>query len=342
MLKHLFIVLLVIFTITGCSQSDSVVKIAGPTMGTQYHISWIGQSEGAENIQQLVDQRLLDINRIMSTYDPESELSRLNRRNQALNAEVVSAALADVLAQALEVYIQSEGRFDVTVGPLVNAWGFGPGKHRDQKLSKEEVDALLSGIGSSAIHLDDRVLSTDKPLYIDLSAIAKGWAVDQIGYLLEQQGIISYLVEIGGELRSRGTKSDGNGWRVAVERPVLDAMDRQVQLVLEPGDSALATSGDYRNYFEEQGVRYSHTIDPHTGYPITHQLASVTVLNPSCALADAWATALNVAGPEQAILLANRYKLTAYAIVRTENGFTELASDEFLHRFPGLIHGSEQ
>ncbi|MDO6681136.1 FAD:protein FMN transferase [Oceanobacter sp. 5_MG-2023] len=341
MLKHLFVVLLVIFTAAGCSQPDSVVKVAGPTMGTQYHVSWIGQNDSAEQIQHLIDQRLADINRIMSTYDPDSELSQLNRQTLALDNVTLSEELADVLAQALMIYNQSEGRFDVTVGPLVNAWGFGPGKHRDQKLSEEEVNGLLAGIGSDAIHLDDRTLSTDKPLYIDLSAIAKGWAVDQIGYLLEQQGVVSYLVEIGGELRARGSKPDGSGWRVAIERPALDSMAHQVQLVLEPGDSALATSGDYRNYFEEQGVRYSHTIDPHTGYPITHQLASVTILNPSCALADAWATALTVAGPEQAVLLANRYQLTMYAIVRTGDGFTELASDEFLRRFPGLMQGNE-
>lgn len=337
MFKYLSVVLVALFILSGCDKTPDVVKIAGPTMGTQYHISWVGDDADSEKIQPLIDARLVAINKAMSTYDPTSELSLLNQQQAPLANETISDDLAEVLRDALEVYQKSEHRFDVTVGPLVNAWGFGPGKHLDERLPQEEVDQLLSEIGSDAIHLNGDQLSTDKPLYIDLSAVAKGWGVDQLANLLEQQGIHSYLVEVGGELRTRGQKPDGSNWRVAIERPALDAMDREVQLIVEPGDAGLATSGDYRNYFEENGVRYSHTIDPATGYPITHRLASVTVIHKQCGMADAWATALNVAGPDNAMRLANQYQLAAYAIVRTDTGFTAVASDEFKRRFPHAV-----
>ncbi|WP_221798589.1 FAD:protein FMN transferase [Oceanobacter mangrovi] len=334
--KHLILAFSFLFILTACSKEPEVVRISGPTMGTQYHVSWVGDESSAEAIQADIDALLVQVNKSMSTYDPQSELSLLNQQKQAID-QTISAGLADVLTEALEVNHKSEGLFDVTVGPLVNAWGFGPGKHLDERLPQNEVDDLLTQIGSDHIHLNGQQLQSDIPLYIDLSAIAKGWGVDQVAELLVSKGINSYLVEIGGELRIAGNKPDGASWRIAIERPTSEVSDRQVQLILEPGQAGVATSGDYRNYFEENGVRYSHTINPKTGYPITHRLASVTVIADKCSMADAWATALNVAGPELAMELANQNKLAAFIIVRTDTGFSEAASDEFKRRFPGAL-----
>jgi thiamine biosynthesis lipoprotein len=306
-------------------------------MGTQYHISWVSTQTGSasvevesQSIQLGVDELLLNINKSMSTYDKNSELSVIN---QTFNSDWqnISVDLYRVLMMAMQVNVQSLGAFDVTVGPLVNAWGFGPVKSTDEAPSDKVVENALKQVGAGAINLRQRdesyQLKLKHPRYIDLSAIAKGYAVDVLGRYLQMRGIDNYLVEIGGEIITHGAKPGGQSWRVAIEAP--NDQGRSAQLILPLDNLGLATSGDYRNFFQQDGRRYSHTLDGRTGYPVQHGLASVSVLHSSVAMADAWATALTVLGAKEGLRLANEYDLAAFFIQRTESGFEQYSSRQF-------------
>lgn len=330
-------IMILAFLSVGCSDPQLISKISGPTMGTEYHISWVTNKLSNNEIKEehgqvkaLVNDLLVDFNKSMSTYDPTSELSIINQQYDSA-WQVISADLYRVLMMAVRVNQQSNGAFDVTVGPLVNLWGFGPSKSQDQVPDKEEILAMLQGIGSDAIHLRQRdgrfELQLSGQRYIDLSAIAKGDAVDVLGNLLQRQGINNYLVEVGGEIIAHGRKPENQPWRIAIEAPNDDG--RSVQIVIPLSNMGVATSGDYRNFFEQDGQRFSHTIDGRTGYPVKHELASVSVLHKSVALADAWATALTVLGAEVGLKLAEEYSLAAYFIVRTDNGFEQYTSSQF-------------
>lgn len=279
-------------------------KLTGPTMGTRYAVSLVGGTEAeAGRLRDRIDGRLAEVNRLMSTYDPESELSRFNASRGADWFDV-SGETAVVVRAAIELARVSGGAYDPTVGPLVNLWGFGPDGDRDAPPSERETTELMSAIGYDQIDV-----RTDPPAlrkrsesaYVDLSSIAKGHGVDAVAELLTEAGVGAFMVEIGGEVRTRGTKPGGLPWRIGVERadtPLRPtAGGRSLQRVVELVDRSLATSGDYRNYFEHEGRRYSHTIDPRTGRPVEHGLATVTVLAPTCREADGLATALLVLGP---------------------------------------------
>lgn len=333
------LLLSVSLALAACSPADKVVSVTGPTMGTSYHISWRGDGADEAAMQQAIDTRLAEINRSMSTYDPTSELSLINQGKTAVDGDgwiKVSDGLEEVLQDSLRIYARSEGLFDVTVGPLVNLWGFGPDASTDSVPDEAALDAAKAKVGFGALTLDaeQNRIRLAAPRYIDLSAIAKGWGVDDIASLLEKHGHNDYMVEIGGEIRTAGSKPDGEKWRIAIERPASSLQERSVELIIQPGNAAIATSGDYRNYFEQDGVRYSHTINPFTGRPITHKLASVTVVHEKCAMADGWATALNVAGPEKGMALAEANHLAVFMIVREGDTFIEKTSSEFEKRFP--------
>ena len=329
-----------LFFITACSDAgdQKISKISGPTMGTQYHISWVSDKQSqhdialeAKEIQEQVDQLLIAFNRSMSTYDPKSELSLINH-NFKSGWQDISEDLYLVLQMSLELNAQSDRAFDVTVGPLVNLWGFGPDKRQFQAPSQQDISALLDQVGSEAIELrslDEGLfqLRLKQARYIDLSAIAKGYAVDVLGDFLQQQGINRYLVEVGGEIIANGVKPQQQPWRIAIEAPNDDG--RSVQIIIPLSNMGIATSGDYRNFFEQEGHRFSHTIDGRTGKPVEHSLASVSVLHKSVAMADAWATALTVLGAEQGLALAEKYNLAAYFIVRTEIGYQQVSSSQF-------------
>ena len=337
---------LVLFS--GCNNAPSVqiLKITGPTMGTQYHISWVGSDPSqTKSLQQQVDDRLKAINQSMSTYISDSELSLLNKGELPIDENgwmPISADLTEVLNKSLMVWQGSHGVFDVTVGPLVNLWGFGPQARPNHTPEASRITELLSHIGSQNIELDaphSRVrLKT--PQYIDLSAIAKGWAVDEIARLLKQNQITAFMVEIGGEIQTSGLKPNNQPWRIAIERPE-QLLEQSIALVIPLHDLGVATSGDYRNYFEEEGVRYSHTIDPATGYPIKHKLASVTVLHQETGMADAWATAITVAGPERGLALAEEQGLAVYLLIGEGNTFKEIASTKFHQLFPQVLGGGK-
>ncbi|MCH1414662.1 MAG: FAD:protein FMN transferase [Glaciecola sp.] len=316
--------------------SDEVqpVLLQGKTMGTTFNVKFYPTSEQLQtnNMYELVNDELIRVNQLMSTYIEDSELSVLNKTpmNKPM---VVSADNVVVLNEAQRLYKASDGAFDVTVGPLVNLWGFGPDGRVVKQPPADTIEDMLTRIGTDLLDIQgNTVTKKHDNVYIDFSALAKGYGVDRVAHVLEQLGITNYLVEIGGEMRLSGAKPDGTKWRVAIEKPI--AGSREVQLILEPQNLAIATSGDYRNYFEVDGKRYSHTIDPRTGYPITHKLVSVTVLHKSSMTADALATMLTVLGPVEAAKYAEENQLPVYLIVKTDSGFQGIMSSQFEALFP--------
>ncbi len=328
-LRALFLLVLSLW-LASCSQSAQVYSFGGPTMGTTWEVT-LAELPAGVRVKQLrtdIEVLLTTINQQMSTYIDDSDISRFNQAGPDTWHEV-PPDFARVLEAALALSQRSDGAFDPTVGPLVNLWGFGPTGHRDQAPATEERDAARSRVGWQRLQWDaaNRRLWQPGGVYLDFSAIAKGYAVDRVGEYLSGQGIEAWLVDIGGEVRTRGNKADGQPWRIAVERPV--AGTREINTVVRPGDMAMATSGDYRNFFEDNGHSFSHTIDPRTAEPVNHRLASVTVLHPSCMQADGLATLLTVLGPEEGMAFASRHDLAVLLIVREEDGFRELMTDSF-------------
>ncbi len=299
-------------------------------MGTGYSLV-LARPDGVNSLwlQTQVDALLEDINDQMSTWQIDSELSRFNQA-QHLDWVPVSAELAALVAESKQVSRATEGAFDVTVGPLVNLWGFGPTRI-DSVPPVAVIDVARQTVGHERLAVrqgaQPALRKSVLGMYIDLSAIAKGYGVDQIAALLDEQGVEDYLVEIGGEIASRGRSPRGDAWKIGIEQP--DANLRAIHRTVVFGDAHMATSGDYRNYFERDGKRYSHTIDPNTGFPVEHQLASVTVFHQSTALADAWATALMVLGDEVGLKLAEQQGLAAYFLTRQDGAFVGLETEAF-------------
>lgn len=294
-------------------------------MGTTYSITVVADQLPPDDLSQQIDRLLSKVDRSMSTYKDESEISRFNRLSVG-QTQKISSEFAEVIRISQKIWHQSNGAFDPTIGPLVDLWGFGPVDREGQVPSSESIEQVLSNVGFESIVLEDLTLSKLAPVALDVSAVAKGYAVDLVANHLEMLALPDYLVEIGGEIRVSGTNPDGQPWRIALEQPQLFAA---VDRVIEISDSAIATSGDYRNYFEKDGVRYSHTIDPRTGMPIRHKLASVSVIAESCAEADAWATALSVMGAVESKKLANQLGLAVYMLVREDDQFVAQHSDKF-------------
>lgn len=324
-------------TFLGCGPNEispPLWKLTGPTMGTRYAVSVIGGDEAAANtLQGQIDERLAEVNRRMSTYDPDSELSRFNV-SDSVDWFEVSAETANVVAAALQLAEDSGGRYDPTVGPLVNLWGFGPDDREASVPTDEAIEQALAtvGHGSVTVRVDPPALRKSvAAAYVDLSSIAKGHGVDVVAELLDEAGITSYMVEIGGEVRARGLKPGDRPWRVGVERadePLRIATGKpRLQEVVELVDRSMATSGDYRNHFEVDGVRYSHTIDPTTGRPVTHDLATVTVLADTCREADGLATTLLVLGSNQGYDWAVKRRVAALFVSRdADTELTETAT----------------
>lgn len=307
-----------------------VREFRGRTMGTTYMVKVAGSPEiDDQTLRIKIDAELRSVNDQMSTYLESSEISQFNR-SQSTDWFSVSAPFAEVVNKALEISEQTGGAFDVTVAPLVNAWNFGPTKRTGQIPDEETIERLRSqtGFQNLEVRLDPPALRKAIPeLQVDLSSIAKGHGVDRVVDVLAGLGVEDVFVEIGGEVRTSGDKP-GGPWRVGIQLP--DAADQTVMvahrmLVNDDAGNAMATSGDYRNFFEVGGKRFSHTIDPRTGRPVDHDLASVTVVAPTCMVADAWATALSVLGPQQALEVATEQQLHALLATRQSDGTYELA-----------------
>ena len=317
---------------SGCSKP--VHKLAGPTMGTTWQVQVAGVPSGTslEQLQADIEALLDMVNRQMSTYIDDSDLSRFNQA-EAGTWQRIPPDFAKVLASSLRLAEISDGAFDPTVGPLVNLWGFGPDGRRHRAPDADDVSDALARIGWQRLETRDNGREVQQPggLYLDLSAIAKGYAVDRLGEYLDARGVDAWLVDIGGDMRARGIKPDGSPWRIAVERPSSGA--RQIHSVVEPGDNAMATSGDYRNYFRDGARQFSHTIDPRTAEPVGHQLASVTVIHDNCMEADGYATLLTVLGPEEGLAFATERDLAAFFITRVPGQDGEAFREDMTEAF---------
>ena len=292
-------------------------------MGTTFTVTVVGERLSADTDERLgaaIDDQLASLDAMMSTYDSGSEVSRFNALTSS-DWFPVSPETATVFRRAREISEVTGGAFDVTVGPLVDAWGFGPPGPQPTAPSDADIARLLTTVGFAQIEIDEAtpaIRKTHADVRSDLSAVAKGYAVDRVADLLDAARYDGYLIEIGGEVRTRGRRAGGQPWRVGIEQPIDGPSS--LQRVIELSDAALATSGDYRNYIERDGVRISHTIDPRTGRPVTHSLASVSVIDALCVRADALATALEVLGPDEAYALASEHGWAALLIIRDEAG----------------------
>ncbi len=272
-----------------------------------------------------------DFDRSLSSYDSVSVISKINR-NEDLTVDEKFRTVYEV---AVEVNKKSEGAFDLTVMPLVNAWGFGPG--RQTEIDQQLIDSILNYVGMEKIKIEgDQLVKDDPGISIDVNAIAQGYSVDLLALFLESKGIENYMVEVGGEVKTRGKNPDSRIWRIGIDRPeygnVLPGL--QMQAIIQLNEKALATSGNYRKFYEEDGVKYSHSIDPKTGYPVKHEILSATIIAESCIVADAYATACMVAGLEEAKKMLNREEnLEGYLIYGDAEGQFQVWTTEGFKKY---------
>jgi len=316
--------------LSACGDSHSL-ELTGQAMGTTFNVVLVEPPESlaADVLEEDLIAALQEVDRLASTWRDDSELTAFNN-DLSIDWIPVSKGFCALLDDALEVSEASGGAFDLTIGPLTNLWGFGPDGQIVDPPSTAEITAAQRRVGFELLEADcaERLVRKDVPdLYVDLSGWAKGYAVDQLAELLDARGIENYLVEIGGELRVKGTNRDDNKWAIGIEAPSTSA--RVPHAILHVTDTSVATSGDYRNFFEHDGQRFSHTIDARTGRPVTHDLAAVTVVNPSTAYADAMATALLVLGPDDGPQLARELGIAGYFLVRNQTSIREITTPNF-------------
>jgi thiamine biosynthesis lipoprotein len=303
----IFLTFLVLFLV-GCG-TQKEVQLSGKTMGTTYHITVVaGYFLDTAGLQTKIDRRLEDINRSMSTYRKDSEISRFNAWELAGQKIIISDDFWQVMIIAQKIYELTDGAWDGTVKPLLSLWGFDSTKNKNSIPEKAEIQGQLANIGFNQIEISsDRFLIKHKAsISLDLASIAKGYGVDQVTTLIKKMGIENFLVEIGGEVFASGHRKDGKPWRVGINRPQKAAPYDQIYKVINLHNKAFATSGDYRNYFEVDGKRYSHILDPRSGYPISNGVVSVSIVADDCTFADGLSTAVMVLGPQKGLALINK------------------------------------
>ncbi len=324
-----------LLSLVGCGDADEkeLLSFNGQTMGTTYNVKVAKAPESldAKALGAGIDAILQSVDSKMSTYRADSELSRINSADAGAWTSV-SQETALVVDSALKAADLTGGAFDPTIGPLVDLWGFGPKGTRQSAPSASMIETARASVDHGKVTLNDGAISkSDANLRLDLSGVAKGFAVDQIAGLLETKGLNNYLVEVGGELRAKGRAEEDRAWRVGIEKPTLAG--GQFQRILELDGDALATSGNYRIFFEADGKRYAHIIDPRTGRPLDHNLASATVVATSTMEADALSTSMLALGPDAAMALATEHDIAAFFIVGENGAFSEVASPAFTRRF---------
>lgn len=321
--------LLLGIAVAACSPEVEQVELFGETMGTTFSVKVVGEHIDESALAQRIEAVFEAINAQMSTWRQDSEISRFNRVRTREWFQI-SEDFMRVLASARRITQQTGGAFDVTVTGLVKLWGFGSSQRQIKVPSPEAIAEMLSHTGPGTVEIDasrGAVRKVDPAAQLDLSGIAKGYAVDAVAGVLEEAGLDDFLVEIGGEIRASGERPDGGAWRVAIEKP--DSRGRSIQLTLPLVNAALATSGDYRRYFDVADMRYSHIIDPRTGNPVDNSVASVSVVAGDTMTADALATGLMVMGTEKALALAARNKLAVMIIKRDGSDYRVIVSADF-------------
>lgn len=295
-----FIVFILFFSCNRFEQT--IVLISGEAQGTTYHITYITGTE--TNYQNDIDSIFQVIDLSMSTYVPSSIISRINQDDTTV---VVDQHFIKVFNKAREVSEKTGGQFDITVAPVINAWGFGFSKK--EKVDSNMIDSLLMNVGYSLVQLDNNKLIKKKPgVMLDFNAIAQGYTVDVLAAFLEEKNIRNYLIELGGEVKAKGKKNNNEYWTVGIDQPNETEMEgRPLKATIQLKNQALATSGNYRKYYIENGQKFSHIIDPHTGYPARNNLLSTSVIAPDCITADAYATAFMVMGLEKSKIFLQQH-----------------------------------
>ena len=308
--------ILVIFFNSCDTVEPKLIKFQGQTQGTYYAVTYFDSD--ARNFKEDVENLLDEFDQVASIWVENSLISKVNRNE---TTQVTDSVFEDLYYRSAVIFRVSGGAFDPTVGPLVNAWGFGFTNRL--KMDSVVVDSLLPLVGFDKVRFDnEKIVKMDPRIQLDFNAIAQGYSVDLIGKLLEEKGIDNYLVDIGGEVLAKGKKPDGEPWKVGIEKPSDHAeYGESLEAIVKLENKAMATSGNYRKFYEEGGIRYSHTIDPKTGYPVQHSLLSVSVMAGDCATADGWATAFMVLGLEKSReIIRKTTDLEAFFIYSSKNG----------------------
>jgi thiamine biosynthesis lipoprotein len=314
--------------LSGCGNGDSLERFDGPTMGSSYSIQYVrhaGLPAPAE-VRLQVEKILSDVDRQMSTYRSDSDIERFNNL-PANHCQTMPAPILELVRVGERLSLQSDGSYDLTVEPLLNLWGFGPQAREEKVPSAEALAEVQQRVGHNHLRIEGDQLCKDAAVEVDFNSIAAGYAVDTIAAELEALGIHDYLAEATGELKAVGKKLDGSPWRIALEEP---RDDQQVaERIIAVDGYGVSTSGDYRNYFEQGGRRYSHTFDARTGTPVLHTLASVTVIHPSALMADGLSTLLLILGPERGWDYAQTHDIAAFFVIRADTGFVTRTNQAF-------------
>lgn len=328
------VIILLLISICVNYRKNAYLVIDGFAQGTTYHIVYIPDFSISFLLhkddflfQDEVDSVLKRIDESLSLYDPESVISRINRNDSLV---IVDELFEAVFRKSVEVSAITGGAFDITVGPVVNAWGFGPGERAE--VDSTLIDSLLQYVGMDKVSMEGRrVIKLVKGVLLDFNAIAQGYSVDLLARFFESRGIDRYLVELGGEVTASGLKQDRKQWKIGVDKPIDNNLipGRELQAIVSLYNRSLATSGNYRKFYVENGIRYSHTIDPATGYPARHNLLSATIVADDCMTADAFATACLVMGLEKSIeMISDNPELEAFFIFSGEDGAFETYATE--------------
>lgn len=308
------------------------ITLSGPTMGTTYNITYLDPDN--RDLQSSIDSLLQVFNLDLSTYIPESELSKFNASD---TLDYKLPYLYPVLKASKAIYEKTNGAFDPTVGPLVNIWGFGP--TGPELKDSVDIRLILNNVGFDKINFDEnQVRKTKSGVYLDFSAIAKGYGVDVVAEYLRNKNIENYLVDIGGEIVTRGVNDKGELWKLGINRPLESANPNDLMGIIALKDRGMATSGNYRNYYVKDSVKISHTISPATGYPVQHSLLSATVVAKDCMTADAYATAMMVMGKDEAIALDEKLnEIEVFLIYADDQGNLKTYTSESLKPFLSFL-----
>jgi thiamine biosynthesis lipoprotein len=328
LLRRKGFVLALFVALSGCGNGDSMESFGGPTMGSTYSIKYVRNEElpAPQAVQVEVEKILADVDRQMSTYRSDSDIERFNDL-PANRCQTMPVPILELVRVGEQLSLQSEGSYDLTVEPLMNLWGFGPQAREEKVPSTEALTHAMQRVGHTHLRIDGDQLCKDTAVEVDFNSIAAGYTVDTIAAKLESMGIHNYLAEVTGELKAAGKKLDGSPWKIALEEP--RANQQVAERIINVDGYGVSTSGDYRNYFEQDGHRYSHTFDARTGAPITHNLASVTVINPSTLMADGLSTLLLILGPERGWDYAQKHNIGAFFVIRADTGFVTRANQAF-------------
>lgn len=322
------VVVMLAGVLAGCGNGDSMESIGGPTMGSTYSIKYVRHANlpAPAQVRSEVEKILAEVDKQMSTYRSDSDIERFNDL-PANRCQKMLASILKLIRVGEQLSEQSEGSYDLTVEPLLNLWGFGPRAREEKVPNAQALAEVRQRVGYQHLRIEGEQLCKDAAVEVDFNSIAAGYAVDTIAAKLDAMGIHNYLAEATGELKAAGKKLDGSPWRIALEQP---RDDQQVaERIIAVDGYGVSTSGDYRNYFLQDGRRYSHTFDAHTGTPVSHTLASVTVIHPSALMADGLSTLLLILGPERGWDYAETHNIGAFFVIRADTGFVIRTNQAF-------------